>query len=165
MRTGLIFLLAAGLAFGFTGSFLGSASAQQPFPKGAFTQRQKDASNELSGELLECSAYYLVASGCIEHSTNPGAPEVARDYKKAAERLSTMGFDLGLSIGKSKEALLALGKLSMNKQMAAIKKNCMNAAVLLERYANFCKQLAEQPESRAKELMEGKFCNGSYRCQ
>jgi hypothetical protein len=48
--------------------------------------------------------------------------------------------------------------------MASMNKSCANMSIINEKYGVFCQQLAQSPDVRLKELMAGKRCNGSCRC-
>jgi hypothetical protein len=63
------------IALGFT---IGSAPAQSQIEKIA-------ALNALSGEYLECAAYFSATAYCINGYPAPSVPKIVRDYQQAAK--------------------------------------------------------------------------------
>ena len=113
----------------------------------------KRALNEISGEMTECSAYFLISAQCIESHPDPRSPRIANDLRQAAKKIETLAITTGRSIGITDEAFAARTKLAFEKLMTSINNNCVNIAVLLDRYNNLCKQLNLDPDSRLKELL------------
>jgi tetratricopeptide (TPR) repeat protein len=116
-------------------------------------ENEKRALNELSGEMLECSTYFLISAQCIESHPDPSAPRTANDLRQAAEKIGTLAIATGRSIGVTDEAVEARTKLEFQKLMKSINNNCVNIAVLLDRYNNLCRQLSQEPDKRIKELL------------
>jgi hypothetical protein len=126
-------------------------------------ERVNDALNELSSEMTECSVYFIVSSTCFRDE--PKAVATVRDYRRAADEIAQLALKTGEPIGLSVQALAARQKLMFGDMMNSTGKSCVNVSVLLERYGTFCKQLAQTPDTRLKELLSGKACSGSYRCR
>ena len=124
-----------------------------------------DVMNELAGEMLECSSYFLILAQCVESHPDPRAPKIAENYRHSAQQLGTLAITVGRSIGITDEATEARTKLSFGQQMKSIKNNCINISVLLERYSDFCALMGRTPDKRMEELAAGKFCTGTYKCQ
>jgi hypothetical protein len=124
-----------------------------------------DAVNELTGEMLECSIYYIISANCIEGHPDPDAPELVKTYKGLANDIAVLAISIGKSVGVSEDAVNArLGLISKNL-MGSIGNKCVMINVLFDRYDNFCKQLAKNVDARLKELLAGKKCSGIYRCK
>ena len=86
-------------------------------------------------------------------SSRPRSPRIANDLRQAAKKIETLAITTGRSIGITDEAFAARTKLAFEKLMTSINNNCVNIAVLLDRYNNLCKQLNLDPDSRLKELL------------
>jgi hypothetical protein len=129
----------------------------------AARQQTNDALNELSSEMTECSVYFIVSSTCFKK--DPQAADMVRDYRRAADKIAELALTTGGAVGLSVQGLAARQKLMFEDMMTSTSKNCTNLSVLLERYSRFCKQLAQAPDDRLKELLSGKTCTGSYRCK
>jgi tetratricopeptide (TPR) repeat protein len=109
--------------------------------------------NELSWEMLECSTYFLISAQCIESHPDPSAPRTTSDLRQAAEKIGTLAITTGRAAGVTDEGVAERTKLTFQKLMKSINNNCVNIAVLLDRYNNFCKQLSQEPDKRLKELL------------
>jgi hypothetical protein len=135
-----------------------SASAQNS------SDAEGRAVNEISGELLECSVYFLVTAFCLQGNPDPGIPQLIKDLNAQASKIGTLAITIGRSVGVTDEAVGARSKLMNAEMMKKLNNNCTNIAVLLEKYSNFCKQLTENADPRLAELLQGKKCTGSYKC-
>ena len=129
----------------------------------ATREQANDALNELSSEMTECSVYFIVSSTCFRDY--PQAVDMIRDYRRAADKIAQLALTAGSPIGLSVQGLAARQKLMFEDMKTSIGKSCTNLSILQERYSGFCKQLAQAPDNRLKELLSGKTCNGSYRCE
>lgn len=85
--------------------------------------------------------------------------------RNASDELLGLAHQLGEPVGKTIAALDAQTKLMYQDMKSSINGNCVNVAILLERYANYCKRLVETPDFRVAELAAGHVCSGSYRCK
>jgi len=126
-------------------------------------QKNKMAAvTELSGEYLECSAYFTVTAYCMAGYPAPSVPKFIRDHRTSARTA------LGLAASTSKVARLSeveqTSKLIAASQMKSIGGDCLNMVELSQRYHAFCKNLMEAPEKRLAELLEGRICTGLFKC-
>lgn len=128
------------------------------------TQQTIDALNQLSSEMSECATYFIVTSQCFADFPDPRAAKAVADYKRAADNLQAEAFKVGKPGGTTMEAIFARSKMMMDRHMARINKNCANVSILQERYSGFCGLLSQSPDQRVKELLAGRRCSGSYRC-
>src|SRR6476661_894751 len=60
-----------------------------------------NAINELTGEMLECSVYYIISANCIEGHPDPDAPGLVKTYKGLANDIATLAISTGKSVGVS----------------------------------------------------------------
>ena len=125
---------------------------------------EKRAINEVSGELLECSVYFLTTAFCVQGHPDPSVPQLIKDYNAQASKTGTLAITIGRSVGVTDEAVGARSRLMHADMMKKLNNNCTNISVLLEKYSNFCKQLTENADPRLAELLQGKKCTGSYKC-
>jgi hypothetical protein len=125
-------------------------------------QREKrfGALNELSGELLECSVYFRIASECVKG--HPDAGDLPKQLEIASRNIGTLAVSTGRSLGVSDDAYVARMKMKSRSLMAQLSGNCVNISVLMERYQTFCVALHNNADPRLVELMKGKKCGGSY---
>jgi len=124
-----------------------------------------NAINELTGEMLECSVYYIISAQCIEGHPDPDAPGLVKTYKGLANDIATLAISTGKSVGVSDDAVNARLSLITKNLMDSIANKCVMINVLFDRYDNFCKQLVQNVDARLKELLAGKKCTGIYRCK
>jgi hypothetical protein len=148
-------------AFGFS---IGLACAQNQIAKIdpiALNKSKTTALATLSGEYLECSAYFSVTAYCMADYPAPAVTKIVRDYQDAAQtalKLATSADRVNNSSFNVRSRLFALA------QMEPIKRNCLNISDLSERYHAFCNQLMQAPDRRMDELLTGKICTGLYKC-
>ena len=142
------------IALGFT---IGPASAQSQIEKIA-------ALNALSGEYLECAAYFSATAYCINGYPAPSVPKIVRDYQQAAKTALSRAISTGRVAGVTNSTAEAQSKPVGAAQRQSIKSNCLNISDLSERYDAFCKQLMQAPDKRVEELLAGRYCTGQYRC-
>jgi hypothetical protein len=122
---------------------------------GAQTKSDTDwATNELSAEMIECGQYFLISWACFKDFPNPEAQAMANEYRAASDQISQLGFTVGKSVGLLEEAALARMRMANDRLSKEINKNCTNISILLERYASFCKNLAQRPDQRFLELVQ-----------
>jgi hypothetical protein len=105
------------------------------------------ALGEVAGELEVCSVYFLVASACIKDQR----PDLAENYRAASDKVAGVAISSGRAVGVSDKVYAAQTSLYTEAMMKAMSGNCTNIAVLLQRYSNFCKRLAEDADPRLKE--------------
>ncbi len=126
---------------------------------------RSNALNELTGEMLECSVYYVISANCIEGHPDPDAPRLVKTYKGLANDILALAIKTGKSGGVSEDAVNARLTPVSKDLMGSIGNKCVMINVLFDRYDNFCKQLARNVDARLNELLAGKKCSGMYRCK
>jgi hypothetical protein len=135
---------------------------------GALSQTLSDAEtravNELSGEMLECSVYFLISATCLQGNPDPRIPQIIKDLNGQAAKIGGLGITTGRLVGITDEAVGARAKLMRADMMKSLNNNCINIATLLEKYNNFCQLLTQNADPRLKELMKMKKCTGTYKC-
>ena len=146
------------IAFGFS---IGLASAQSPIAKvDPLNKNKTTAFARLSGEYLECSAYFSVTAYCMADYPAPAVTKIVRDYQDAAKTALKLATSADRLAGVNNSSI----KLFAVAQMEPIKRNCLNISDLSERYDAFCKQLMQAPDRRMDELLTGKICSGLFKC-
>ena len=142
------------ITLGFT---IGPAPAQSQIEKIA-------ALNALSGEYLECAAYFSATGYCMNGYPAPSVPKIVRDYQQAAKTALSRAITTGRAAGATNPSAEAQSKPVGAAQRQSIKSNCLNISDLSQRYDAFCKQLMQAPDRRVEELLAGRYCTGQYRC-
>jgi hypothetical protein len=105
------------------------------------------AVSEVAGELQQCSIYYFMVAICTE----PQNAELSTSSRAIAERLNGKSIALGRKVGVSDQAYEALSRLEMDDLKKSMDGNCINIAVPMKKYLNFCTRLANDDKSRFKE--------------
>ena len=152
------------IAFGFS---IGLASAQSQIAKVdpiALNKNKTTALASLSGEYLECSAYFSVAAYCMADYPAPAVTKIVRDYQDAAKTALKLATSADSLAGVNNSSVNVRSKLFAVAQMQPIKRNCLNISDLSERYDAFCKQLMQASDRRMDELLTGKICTGLFKC-
>jgi len=103
-------------------------------------------SNNLSAEFTECRQYYLIGIEAIK--THDPDSELINQYFNASKTAGEIAYALGVEAGMSDEAMLARSELLTDVMMKSINNNWANMSVLILKYAEFCKDLIENPEER-----------------
>lgn len=142
------------IALGFT---IAPACAENQFDKVA-------ALHALSGEYLECSAYFSMAAYCMAGYPSPIVPKIVSDYRNAARTAFRLAISTGRVVGAINSSVEARSKPVGAAQTQSVKSDCLNISDQSERYGVFCKQLMQGPDRRTEELLAGRYCTGLYRC-
>jgi hypothetical protein len=143
------------------GSLIGTASAQD---RAALHPIKIAIQSELSGEYLECSAYFTVVEYCIAGYPAPNVPKLMRDYQRMAKTALSLAASAGPNPGTRDTLLNAGSKLVATSQMQSINSDCRKIGELSYRYEAFCNILIQRPDKRINELREGRICTGRYVC-
>ena len=134
-------------------------------PAPAQSQMEKIAAlNALSGEYLECAAYFSATAYCMNGYPAPSVPKIVRDYQQVAKTALSRAVSTGRVAGVTNSTAEAQSKPVGAAQRQSIKSNCLSMSNLSERYDAFCKQLMQAPDRRVEELLAGRYCTGQYRC-
>ena len=152
------------IAFGFS---IALASAQSRIDKVdpiALQKNKTTALARLSGEYLECSAYFSVAAYCMASYPAPAVTKIVRDYQDAAKTALKLATSADRVTGVNNSSVDARSKSFVAAQVESVKSRCLNISALSERYDAFCKQLMQTPNRRIDELLIGKICTGLFKC-
>jgi hypothetical protein len=151
-------------ALGFSGAVASAQNHADNVDSIALQRNKMAALNELSGEYLECSAYFKVTAYCLAGYPAPPVPKLQRDYHDWAKTALTLAISTGRVLGLTGASVEATSKLVATSQMQSINGDCLNIRDLSERYGAFCKQLLQAPDGRFAELLAGKICTGLFKC-
>lgn len=95
---------------------------------------------EVGEELQACSVYFTIVSTCVADEE----PNVTKAYGDAATRLGIMAIRSMRAAGVSDGAYIA-GQADLAKaMMGAMNGNCVNIAVLIHKYLDFCQAIASK---------------------
>ena len=122
------------IALGFT---IGPAPAQSQIEKIA-------ALNALSGEYLECAAYFSATAYCINGYPAPSVPKIVRDYQQAAKTALSRAITTGRVAGVTNSTAEAQSTPVGAAQRQSIKSNCLNISdslsVMMRSVSNSCRR-------------------------
>jgi hypothetical protein len=126
-------------------------------------EEAKQALGELAGEFQQCSVYFLVVSTCVAQQD----PALSATYRKLSDKVSNLSISTGRTVGVSDEAYTAMGMLEAKTMKKSIGNDCVNIAVLLKQYMNFCQQLSHDADPRLKEWIvcihaSNRTCNSPW---
>jgi hypothetical protein len=110
-----------------------------------------DAINDLSSELIECSAITLVSAICIGKALGEDS-NAARPWETISSWTGKLGVVLGSGIGLSERALSTRLKATADDFMRDVPSSCRNLTVVLERFQS-CEALIASPPNRLKQIL------------
>ena len=111
-----------------------------------------DAANEMSAEYAACYAFYSAGITCFG-SGGPLKGDERISFEAARDTAAEREYIYGKLAGASHAALVARGKIALKSVMGDMNGNCVNVAVVLDKYAQSCKSLMQDPNARALQLM------------
>ena len=111
-----------------------------------------DAINDLSSELIECSAITMVSAICI--GKTPGQDSNAgQPLENISSWTGKLGVILGSGVGLSEQALSTRLKVTADDIMRDVSSSCRNLSVLFERVRKSCEALVASPTNRLKQIL------------
>jgi hypothetical protein len=102
--------------------------------------------NNVGHESVECAAYMFVASAGL--AKTPKFAVVSEGYSKVGEELLKRAAIVAEQIGQKLDAVDARLKMSTDDMMKLIDNDFTNISILLNRYSEHCKIVAENFEAR-----------------
>jgi hypothetical protein len=111
-----------------------------------------DAINDLSSELIECSAITLVSAICIGKALGEDS-NAARPWETISSWTGKLGVILGSGIGLSERSLSTRLKATADDFMRDVPSSCRNLTVVLERFQKSCEALVASPPERLKQIL------------
>jgi hypothetical protein len=123
-------------------------------------EQVKQALGEVAGELQQCSVYFLRLSTCVGQRD----PSLSLSYRKAADKVGERSLSTGRTAGVSNDAYVAIGAMLSENMMKSTGNNCINVAVPMKKYMNFCQKLSSDADPRLMEWIKciqkaDKTCN------
>jgi hypothetical protein len=135
----------------------------------AWGMSQKNAINELGGELVECSVFFSIGStaiATISDSERPGTTELSARFVKFSRQTMEYALQAAIPTGSSAEGIAAHARTLMSSMMDNTHSNYSNMGILNERYLTFCTDLIKKwTDWRVEELIAGKLCTNLYPCK
>ena len=126
---------------------LGSASAQDA--------RERQAMNNVQGEMTRCVAFYAITTQCLRQRNRPQEDaQLIQTGSAAQDRLLKQAGDIGIALEITPDAMVSRLSNEMTLMKALIKDSCINIASLLSRHGMRCKQVTENPDSILVEYMK-----------
>jgi hypothetical protein len=111
-----------------------------------------DAINDLSSELIECSAITMVSAICIGKTLGQDS-NAAQPWETISRWTGKLGVILGSGVGLSERALSTRLKVTADDIMRDVSSSCRNLSVLLERFRKSCEALVASPQDRLKQIL------------
>jgi hypothetical protein len=118
------------------------------------TPGMADALNDLSSELMECSAITMASAICLRNT--PCQELTAQQTEDISNWTGKLGFILGSGVGVSERALTARLKLAADDIKRGVSSSCRNMSILLVRFRESCETLVSNPVVRLKAIFLGK---------
>lgn len=125
------------------------------FPAASESRTPQEAMNEFSSEVAECAAYFSITLICVANSGKIDKADLA-GYEKMREAYLELLFRTGKLAGVSGKASLARFELYLKDMMKETDKECINIAVLLNRYGASCRFVLEHPDRRLEQFLDEK---------
>jgi hypothetical protein len=119
---------------------IGSAAAQT-------NNHVKRAAGEVASELQVCSVYLLILSTC----SSLEEPGLADTYREMSDKATALAVSSFRAVGVSDAVYAAQASLYTEAMVNAMRGDCRNSAMLLQRYSEFCQRLNQDPDLRLKE--------------
>jgi hypothetical protein len=107
----------------------------------------KRATGEVASELQVCSVYFLVLSSCLSLDE----PGLAHTYREMSDQAAVLAVSSFRAVGVSDAVYAAQASLYTEAMVNAMRGDCTNSAVLLQRYSKFCQRLSQDTDLRLKE--------------
>jgi hypothetical protein len=107
----------------------------------------KQAKGEVASELQVCSIYFGIGRSCL----NLQEPALARTYGEMSDTVADLAISGFRAVGVSDEVYAAQESLYTEAMINAMRGDCTNIAVLLQRYSRFCQRLSQNADPRLKE--------------
>jgi len=135
-------------------------------------QKQLDLSNpnvirslsELSREMLECAAFFMLRAQCLKSGSAPAANGAVAESVTASGELRDFAIEASRAMGMTDADLAARQKSEADAMRKTVGADCTNIGVTVERYAAFCGQVRQDKDQRLRELIAGETCTHAYRC-
>lgn len=105
--------------------------------------RFKAAANNLSHDLVTCSAYFFISSDAVERS---GATDASEQYKTAAYNALELAVATGDMVGLLAETHTARLELELDSMKKRIANDYSNISILLRDYSDHCVALLNNPQ-------------------
>jgi hypothetical protein len=111
--------------------------------------------------LQQCSVYFLIVSTCVATQDTT----LSLSYRKAADKIGELAISSSRTAGVSDEAFMAGSHLMSETMRKLLAGKCINSAVLLEKYMDFCQRLNRDADPRLMEWIKcihagDRTCNG-----
>jgi hypothetical protein len=110
----------------------------------------KQAVGEVASELQQCSVYFLLVSTCVASQDST----LSLSYRKAADKVGELALTSGRTAGLSDKAFTARGQLLSEAMIKSMGGDCINSAVPMKKYMNFCQQLSRGADPRLMEWIK-----------
>jgi len=107
----------------------------------------KQAKGEVASELQVCSIYFRIGRSCLSLQE----PALARSYGEMSDKVADLAISGFRAVGVSDEVYAAQESLYTEAMINAMRGDCTNIAVLLQRYSRFCQRLSQNADPRLKE--------------
>lgn len=123
-----------------------AAAQQQPLDK------VKAAANNLSHELVNCTAFfYVTAIGMLNRGDDKGR-EMASGQRQTGDRLAEVASQIGQIIGQKPEAIAARLEMALTDLRKEMDDNFLNYSIIQQKYMQPCVDLAANVNGRIAAL-------------
>lgn len=111
----------------------------------------KEIFNNISEEYVTCTAYFSIASEAFRRSGDTKFAAEAEEVRNKAMQLALMTAKEGRTQEMAEQVTLARIELSTKSMTNEINNDISNIAILINNYAERCKEIMDDPDKVMKE--------------
>ena len=108
---------------------------------------KEEALSEFSAECTQCAAYNAVSIRCLTRGEDKAKVEETLKF------FSDLQYATGKAAGVSAKAIEDRFVLAVESIKSDMDSNCVNISVIIKKYGQFCKAIAENPDQHLMQLM------------
>jgi len=111
----------------------------------------KEISNNISEEYITCSVYYFIASEGLKRSGDLKTAAKSEEAANKSLNFALVAANKGRTQEMAQKVTLARYELTMKSMVNEIDKDVSNMSVLINKYADRCKEIMEKPDKMMDE--------------
>jgi hypothetical protein len=109
------------------------------------------ALNNVQHEFSTCVAYFMTVATCANNRSDMAS--TAKSYQEAADRLLGTAYEVGNTIGMTKDAMESRLEMEAKGMINLMQKNCVNISSVMSRHTDRCVVVNNNPDAVLKEYM------------
>ena len=120
--------------------------SNQTFAETKEEKRAKYVLLNMQQDYIKCYSFYKIGAEYVRKSN--GDPEIIKGIEKSSDNSLKLAHDTGEIMEMSSDEMSKMVKSEMKKQLNQISNDFNNASILIEKYAQLCKNLTENKKQR-----------------